>query len=369
MSALTLLLLALALELGFRALGPRLGVERQKLADFRHYLLDGGLRGFERRAHTIYQRPPSLRRMNSFGFNDRRWNVERTPGVPRIVCLGGSTTESGNSDGQGATYPRLLEHALEDRTGRDFEVFNAGISGWSTAEILVSWFLTLQDFAPDLVLIHEAGNDLPPRFYADFRADYSHWRVPVPGPTTGCLERFLASWSDLYLAVRLEASGVPDIGLLTSTRTTNWEPLVQEGRLPPETAQPFRRNVATIARDARSQGAQIALMTMPARMRADQANAAAWSYGFAEHNAILRELAAEEGFLLVDAALEFEERGPALDPQFLDAVHLTREGNALKAELIAAVLLERWVPWLSTAGARPPVRRDMAARAPGDGDG
>jgi hypothetical protein len=119
-----LVLVAAGAEAGFRALGP--AEAREPLASLRNYLLTGRTRA-------------------------------RTSGVPRVACLGGSTTEGGNPQGRGGSYPPLLEVALEERTGRDFEVLNAGISSWTTNEMLVAWFLTIQDFQPDLVVLHEAS--------------------------------------------------------------------------------------------------------------------------------------------------------------------------------------------------------------------
>ena len=40
---------------------------------------------------------------------------------------------------------------------------NVGITGWTTAETLVNYFLVVQDLSPDIVLIHEAVNDAEPR--------------------------------------------------------------------------------------------------------------------------------------------------------------------------------------------------------------
>jgi hypothetical protein len=164
-------LLAVACEFAFRVRADE--AQAKALASFRHHLLTGEMREFEARAYTNYQRPRAA--SNGFGFRDRPWPVERTPGVPRILCLGGSTTEGRKDD----AYPLWLEQTLERRAGRDFEVLNAGMAGWTSAEMLVAWFLSLQDLDPDVVVLHEAVNDLEPRFYTGFRADYTHWRVPI----------------------------------------------------------------------------------------------------------------------------------------------------------------------------------------------
>ncbi len=341
------MLLLVGSELGFRALAPkgtRAGLER-----FRNYLLTGVMRGFEARAYTNFQRrsPNS----NSFGFLDHPWTRARTAGVPRIVCLGGSTTESGNELSSDGAYPRLLERTLEQRTGRDVEVLNAGISGWTSAEMLVAWFLILQDFAPDVVVLHEGVNDVLPRFLADFQPDYSHWRRPIQTQATRGLERWLVRWSSLYVYLRFRGGGAPDILEASTDSSGPKEPLVAEGKLPHETSLVFRRNIASLARAGQADGRQVVLMTLPTSPSAEVAES--WRYGIEENNQHLRELCAEHGFLLVDAAQAFRAHAE-LDEQFLDLVHLQVAGNQFKAELVAAALSD-WLAGLSPEGARPTV--------------
>lgn len=195
------------LELGFRVLAAPLGIDRAGHEEYRRFLLDGHLGIYEPRPHTVYQHLRGGRDFNSLGFADSEWSVEREPGEARILCLGGSTTEGGNAAGRRGSYPYLLERLLEERTGRAFQVMNAGMSGWTTAEMLTSWFLCLQDFAPDVVVLHEGVNDLEPRFRPDFRADYTHWRRPFVDPRVRGLERLLVR-SELYLFTRFRGAGV-----------------------------------------------------------------------------------------------------------------------------------------------------------------
>jgi lysophospholipase L1-like esterase len=219
--------------------------------------------------------------------------------------------------------------------------------------MLVSWFLTLQDYAPDAVVLHEGVNDLHARFRKDFRADYSHWRTPLRPPPTNPVTRWLARWSDLYLYQRLEREGVPDIGGLTVAPGRQDEPLVAEGRLPPETARPFVRNVASIAASARELGATVVLLSLPTQPDHDPAIAPVWDYGVAENNRGLQDLAAQQGYLFVDAAGYFAEHVELVRPEFLDYVHLTGKGNSLKAELVADALAREWIPGLPAADTEP----------------
>jgi lysophospholipase L1-like esterase len=342
-----LVLLLVGIELGFRALQPP--STRRPLENFRRYLLTGEIRNYEPRAHTVYQ----ARRNgfgNAFGFVDDPWTRARTPGVPRILCLGGSTTAGGNDLGIAGAYPRQLEDLLERRSGRDFEVLNAGVPGWSTAEIVVSWLLTLQDFQPDVVVLHEAVNDLPPRFLADFEADYSRWRVPIQVHAVTWPASWLASVSNLYVLWRLRAGKAPGLNEISTVSGGAPEPLLEEGKLPHETSLAFRRNVRNLVRSAHGEGCTVVLMTLPGNPA--QSHGAFWTYGIAENNEHLRELAREEGTLLADAAREFDARAE-LQAQFIDGVHLEGPGNQVKAELLAEALAE-WIAALPSEGARAP---------------
>jgi lysophospholipase L1-like esterase len=346
-----LVLLLVGSELGFRALASE--EERAMLAKFRAYLLTGTMPEYEPQAFVNYRRPRESRTFNAFGFQDVPWNVARTSGVPRIACLGGSTTEGGNERGLWGSYPYLLEQTLEARTGRDFEVMDAGMSGWTSAEMLVAWFLSLQDFDPDVVVLHEAVNDLVPRFLSSYRPDYTHWRVPIQQRPARGLERLLASWSSLYLRLRLRDGKTPGITEVSTVGLEPAEPMLKEGKLPHETSLAFRRNIASIARAAAADGRVVVLMTLPASPTAKLD--AFWHYGIAENNTHLRELGAAHGYLLADADEHFRAH-PELAEHFLDAVHLQPPGNQAKAELVADALAG-WTAALAPVDARPPRQR------------
>lgn len=151
--------------------------------------------------------------------------------------------------------------------------------------------------------------------------------------------------------------GTPDMMALCS-RPGPIEPAMKAGRLPPETALPFRRNIQSIGEGARSAGAVVALMTMPIQPELGNGNPC-WAYGVGQHNQHLRELCSERGYLLVDAERVFAER-TELAREFLDICHLSPAGNRAKAQAVCAVLLAEWVPTLASEGARRPRSRRIS---------
>jgi lysophospholipase L1-like esterase len=353
-----LLLVPFVVEFGFRALVGPLGLDASKIGACREFLRTGHLVAFEPRAHTVFQRPTWMPGVNEYGFSDEPWPIEREAGEFRVLCLGASTTESGNPKGRRGSFPYLLEPLLEERTGRPCRVMNGAISGWTTAEMVVAWFLLLRDFAPDVLVLHEAVSDLPPRFLRSFRPDYSHWRRPLPSSGVHGLERWLTA-SDLYVWFWLTRRGVPDIGELTSVPMGPRDRALNGPDLPEETARPFARNLESITRDARALGARVVLMTMPSKPGYSGPGAPRWTLGMQQHNELVRALARREGHDLVDAAQVFEARAAELAPEFLDLVHLSPAGNALKAELRAELLAPATeAPAASGAGLGPSLHDD-----------
>lgn len=97
-------------------------------------------------------------RTNNYGFRDDDVLVPKPPGLIRILCIGGSTTEEGDSNG--ITYPNILERRLNLLfESSEFDVVNAGLSGYSS---LKGW-MRMPDYLalePDLLVWYNAVNDI-----------------------------------------------------------------------------------------------------------------------------------------------------------------------------------------------------------------
>ncbi len=97
-------------------------------------------------------------RINNFGFRDRDFKIPKEEGVFRILCIGASTTEEGNTNTE--TYPKFLEQELRKHFGENrIEVFNCGVSGM----ILKKHCAKLPDYLylqPDMVILYEGINDI-----------------------------------------------------------------------------------------------------------------------------------------------------------------------------------------------------------------
>ena len=330
--------LAAALEASFRLLETRLGVDRARLQALRDHVWSGGAVALhEPRPHVLYARPHGVPGVNTLGFNDDEFRVAKSPGTLRIACLGSSTTEGGNPEGHEGSYPRLLQRVLRERTGGAVEVLNFGMAGWTTAETMVNYFLVVQDYAPDVVVVHEAVNDVDPRRWPGFRTDYSHYRKPWTEVHYSLPYRLLVRFSDVFAVSQLKAKGGFDLQSRV-VRPPRGALRDAAGALPPDTAAAFRRNVLTIAEHVRGRGGRVVLATVPYDPQA--AGAGVYRSGIDEHNRILRELSRGDGFTLADVEARGRDRPGGLHPFFLDLVHMTPEGNRFKAEVIAEAMLQ-----------------------------
>jgi len=92
-------------------------------------------------------------------------DIPKRPGVTRIACLGGSTTEDG--------YPELLQALLNQQGGSGkYEVLNFGRTWWSSVHSMLNYVLNVTDFNPDFVILHDNCNDHHYRGFSGLRGRY-----------------------------------------------------------------------------------------------------------------------------------------------------------------------------------------------------
>lgn len=151
---------------------------------------------------------------NSHGLRDQEYSLERTPGKKRLLLLGDSFAW-----GLGVEQPEIFLELLEARHP-EWEMINAGVSGYGTDQELLYYRERGRLFAPDVVLllIHEndfrnnassrqQGRNKPRFFLRD--GELVLERNQVAAPSSGQrLERLVLRRSrllgSLYLRARQE---------------------------------------------------------------------------------------------------------------------------------------------------------------------
>jgi lysophospholipase L1-like esterase len=199
--------------------------------------------------------------INDLGYRGKSFHREKQPGVYRIACLGASST-FGAEVPDDETYAVHMDSLLTARMpDRQFEVINAGIPGYTSAECLINFSMRVVDLKPDLVIIYLGYNDFKPNRHPGFASDYAHWRIPGERTTpTGFwadVSSVLERWSLFYYKLRWN---LPEyLGKLQCPRVADRFP--RYDTVSDEGVTTFTRNLESIISIARSNGIDVGLVT------------------------------------------------------------------------------------------------------------
>jgi lysophospholipase L1-like esterase len=134
-------------------------------------------------------------RINSQGFRGREFSVAKTPGMLRVVCLGGSTTFDIGSIGKALPWPEVMETQLRARLGAQaIEVLNLGIPGSNSLDSLIDLQMRVLALKPDLIVVYQGHND----FAYSFPQSPDPDRYPLEAGPRSELARWLRHNSVLY---------------------------------------------------------------------------------------------------------------------------------------------------------------------------
>jgi lysophospholipase L1-like esterase len=105
-------------------------------------------------------REPLLFRVvtNSRGYQGPEFAPVKPKDSLRVVCMGNSST-FGWGVPPDSTYPRLLQAELEGRLGREVEVINAGVPGYSSIQGLALLEREVRALSPDVITLSFGAND------------------------------------------------------------------------------------------------------------------------------------------------------------------------------------------------------------------
>jgi lysophospholipase L1-like esterase len=287
-------------------------------------------------------------RHNRQGFRAAADFVVKTSGTLRIACLGASTTYGVAVNDNHDTYPDALERLLNrpPRPGgwSRVTVYNLGVGGYTSAEVLVNLQLHTLPLQPDVVLIQSAINDVIPRFYDDFDCGYASFRKPMQPLESGFCGRLLGR-SSLFVWLTWKIGLRQRLSLQSRTQ----HPMPPVGRalanLDRNDTHCYRANLEGMIDLAAARGIQPWLLTTPYNtndrfLPEDEAIRRleeGYRRGIAQHNEIIRRICAERAAGLID----LDRLMPRDIDKFSDPIHMTVAGNRLKAELIAAQLRDR----------------------------
>lgn len=288
---------------------------------------------------------------NADGFRDTRTfsDLRRLAGRKLVVCVGDADTYGLTSGGTERTYPAALERALR-RLSNDpsWVVFNAGVPGYTSHEVLELIKLRLLKLRPDAIVSMSLRNDYEQvTLYLDDDADYDSYPLRMAALSShGLTDLLMRSALVGRLAQRWRRRVPDDLGG-RYPRTAYGEATARGLKL-------YLDNVALTAALCRRSGASLLYVDQPIHY-------SACSYRETQIRSVehmreeLRRLAGEAGFTVLDAHAGFDWGGIEPHGDLLLGSNESLMGAAgyeRLAEVLAPQVLQAWAP--RTAESRTP---------------
>ncbi len=337
----TILLLALLLELGLRFYFANFGTTNEKIAYlYTRDQINALNQGTVPLPEVDYGLSPSNPEHDALGYRGGAVQIPKPAGTFRIVALGGSTTY-GTSVTAAESYPAQLQQVLRDDYGyANVEVVNAGVAGYTTFQTFVNLAYRVTELQPDLVIIYHAGNDVLPRevdpdCYAGQnplrgvdprgRISVSNLNIPL---SSSALYRFVAlnlGWmtnpatlAGLFVESPIDCGGSQNGADVAHNVEIN-RPIY------------FERNERNMIAVTREYGFKIMFASW-AYHTGDSSALPFWQTAVVEHNAITARVAQAEDALYFDYAAV----APTTDASsWADYVHMSASGNLSRAQAFA----------------------------------
>lgn len=287
---------------------------------------------------------------NSYGFRGKEFDPVKPAGVFRIVAIGASTTYGVvNSDKN--TYPALLETMIRERGYENVEVLNAGVTGYTTTETFINFYLRILNLSPDMVIFYQARNDVFPQAFNGYMTDFSHYRQPdYSFSGTNYLHKYLFRASHLFMWLATKRQGLfgwssrdenPHYGSVRmNNRPTSAE--LENNLSKDQGMMVYRKNIESMIQLSKQNG-NIDFILSTYAFRQDKFNSGILPRDEAilptigkqidKQNELVRQLAAKHQLTLVDTANALAGK---LEDYLVDDCHFNDEGQQARAALIFA---------------------------------
>ncbi|MHA2113832.1 MAG: SGNH/GDSL hydrolase family protein [Candidatus Hodarchaeales archaeon] len=275
---------------------------------------------------------------NSLGFRGKEINVEKGNHF-RIFCFGGSSTY-GSRVFEEHAYPYVLDKLLSETriNNNKIEAINAGLPGYASGHILSLFHFRILPLSPDMIIVYSGYNDLQPRLAGTSASDYTGFFKTWDNPYfkrilfSSILARKIIGQR---IAVKFNIPDLiwpPHIVDLVSTGFSKHS----EANLKKTTPAVFHRNILSLVQLAKANDVKVALVTLAFWPDKKNTLVNAYKQGIMEHNEETRKIARNENVFLID----LEKIFPRKAHLFADDIHMSEEGNAIRAKLIYEALLK-----------------------------
>jgi lysophospholipase L1-like esterase len=283
-----------------------------------------------------------VQQVNSEGYrNGTKEFGKKEEGKIRIITIGGSTTFGWLIKDYQQTWPSQLEEMLNKKFNGQVEVINAGLPGGMSSESVVAFIMKDKFLEPDLVILHNGGNDLAPLLYDNYYPDYRYHRAIIgadklrPGEKkiitkSNFVKLIYAFWFKDFTLSSVRSEPEQKIELAEAIKNVKKHSPIG-----------FERNMTTLIQESKSVGAAVVLFpfhlasdkiyeVVPEPMRYAQKLHPAMVMAIAKNKEVLKTLAKKYN-------LPYHEMAADRIPleNFFDHCHMKPEGDRMKAEFIA----------------------------------
>jgi len=303
-----------------------------------------------------------IKQTNRQGYRNQNDIGILEPDTLRILALGGSTTYGHFLDSPNDAWPAQLEKELSKHLANSkykrVEVVNGGLQYGTSAELLSHYLFRDRYLGSKIVVLHTGENDIGPLLFDDYNPEYTHfrpgWNANVFGLRTGELwfirhsnivKLFYACWLNRGLALpyvnkQSKSFDLPEEYYLESVKKN--QPIGLE------------RNLDLLIRNIVADGG-LPVLFSPVfasekqfyELKGEAAKNASYTQkihkattiGLEKTQEVLRKLSSKYQIPLIELS---PDRIPT--EYFLDHIHLSKEGESIKAAIVAdniAKLLKR----------------------------
>jgi lysophospholipase L1-like esterase len=299
------------------------------------------------RPYGRFEIPGHVVTLNGRGQRGKDVAVPKPAGRFRIVCEGGSTTFDVLASDDTATWPARLGAYL---AYANVDVVNAGLSGWTSLESLISLEIRDLDLQPDLVVHFSGINDAQPAGHVPFTPDYTKGHADILPRVLGVEEvpLRLVSRSVFIESVLDRLHGHSQARVEGYSPAWEWRGGPRKDDIPDEAVAAYDRNLRCSIAVARSRGASTLLVAQvlhekPGMETAGREFLESWTPGLTvkgfrnaleRYNGVAKNLAAEGLASFVDPFAS----GAFSDADFADPVHFSPAGSERFARALAAVV-------------------------------
>lgn len=270
----------------------------------------------------------------------------------RVVVFGGSTSENSHTYSKhGLHYPGILESTIKG-LGYKIEVISLANSGWSSAHSLVTYYLDVIEWDPDMIIVSHNINDMTASYFPHPVPSYSNKYNNTFYKGGELKKRY--TWpniifqnSHLYWVIKKNLRGLNDRYFSGKKREFIQSQTIKD--INPIIERSFERNLQYFIDLSKKHGIKVMLGTQALnnndnkyKVRKSYNDVVIWpSYEtlITHHkrlNNIVRRTAVNNGVILVDNESSFNGE----DKYFIDIVHMSKEGVIKLANNYREKLLE-----------------------------